>query len=82
MINDIKNFVQGNLNYYFEQAGGEISAEFKEVIETRAAICSGCPFLVKSADKAHCGECGCPFPKLTYAPNKACPIGKWKIHNV
>jgi len=24
-----------------------------------------------------CGECGCGFPAIVYAPKKSCPLGKW-----
>lgn len=78
---DIKNFAEGNINYYLEKAGVELDSELKVEVEKRIEICSKCPFLGQEEDGPFCTSCGCPFPKLTYAPSKSCPKGFWEKIN-
>lgn len=72
---DIVNFVSGNFNKMLDDFN-LLDEKTKELALKRMDICKGCEYL-KTKRKPHCGECGCPFPKLTYSVDKKCPKGKW-----
>ena len=67
------------------------SAEHKQMIEERLAICDQCPHkqqisttgqaLIHAINKQgsiyYCGQCGCPLAGKTANPESSCPLSKW-----
>ena len=65
---DIKNYVQGNLNYFTKQS---LPIYQLEQIELRKYLCDSC------ANSSNCLYCGCKSPNLFYAPSKVDAKLKW-----
>ena len=89
-LNDIINYVQGKIN--MSLGLGNLSPELQDKILKRQRLCLKCPALKfnQEEDKVRCSDtyliikngeefrgCGCPFPDLTFAPDKQCPLEKW-----
>ena len=49
--------------------------EDEALSESRLAICSSCPELIKLTTQ--CKKCGCFMSVKTRLKNASCPIGKW-----
>ena len=78
----IKEILTGWKNYL------DKSEVVEELAQTRAAICSGCPFAkqgklltfvrdtLTEVQGAYCKKCGCPL-SAKIRSNDICPIHKW-----
>lgn len=65
---DIKNYVQGNYNYFTKQS---LPIHQLEQIELRKFLCQSC------VNSTHCLQCGCKSPNLFYSPSKVDADNKW-----
>lgn len=90
MLSDIVNYIQGNINQFLGLKN--LSPELQAKILKRQDICKKCPVLkyYPEQERLRCANedinlgnnkfgrgCGCPFPDMTYAPDKKCPLEKW-----
>jgi len=82
----IRNIAEGWINFALDSAGVGLSDKLQQMITLRAETCRRCPSLVERpatiggipVSSFKCGECGCAFPHITYAPQKECPLGLWE----
>jgi hypothetical protein len=65
-LSDVQNYVEGNINYFLSQP-----SHIQEQIELRKFMCHSC------LSNKSCPHCGCPTPKMFYAPSKVDKLGRW-----
>ena len=65
-ISDIKNFIQGNYNYFTQN-----STHINEQASMRQFMCSSC------LSNGSCLSCGCKTPNMFYSPNKSDSLLRW-----
>lgn len=66
MLDNVRDFVQGNVNYYTSLAPFQ-----QEQVDLRAFLCESC------LDNGKCVHCKCKTPNMFYAPNKVDSENKW-----
>ena len=85
-MSKVKDFIEGNVNYIKDQLN-ILPADFKQVVEDRLEVCLNCPIMdgtkcsrsrYEEKDEVKKHGCGCKFPQLAFAPEKQCPLSKWK----
>ena len=76
-LRDIKD---GWYNLVKTMFGGEVPEWIEDIAQERYDICLECPHLktLKGWNVKHCTQCSCGFPALVWAPQKKCPLNKWK----
>ena len=61
-------------------ANGKIIAD-QETVETRLAICEGCPKLILKSYRGRewytCKICGCAYKRKVAVSGSSCPLEKW-----
>lgn len=90
IFHNIKNLVQGKVNKFLGLQ--YLTPQMQTKVLNRQRLCLDCELLdyIEEEETVRCVEkdiklkdgsvgrgCGCPFPDLTFAPDKKCPLGKW-----
>lgn len=67
-ISDVKNFVEGNYNFYTQDS---LPTHIVEQVELRKFLCQPC------LENKACLHCGCKTPNVFYSPSKIDADNKW-----